>query len=97
MRTTGWEDGGFAHPDKYYKGEYADKYGDGGVWFQGRVISCVYATDIIEKCAMKLGVPASGLRYNHPDKRNPAHVNNLITYNGETFVIEGCPYEHVVV
>ena len=97
MRTTGWEDGGFAHPDKYYKGEYADKYGDGGVWFQGRVISCVYATDIIEKCAMKLGVPASGLRYNHPDKRNPAHINNLITYSGETFVIEGCPYEHVAV
>lgn len=97
MRTTGWKDGGFAHPDKYYKGEYADKYGDGGVWFQGRVISCVDATDIIEKCAMKLGVPASGLRYNHPDKRNPAHVNNLITYNGETFVIEGCPNEDVVV
>lgn len=97
MRTTGWKDGGFAHPDKYYKGMYADKYGDGGVWFQGRVISCVYATDIIEKCAMKLGVPASGLRYNHPDRRNPAHVNNLITYNGETFVIEGCPNEHVVV
>ena len=97
MRTTGWKDGGFAHPDKYYNGVYADKYGDGGVWFQSRVISCVYATDIIEKCAMKLGVPASGLRYNHPDRRNPAHVNNLITYNGETFVIEGCPYEHVVV
>jgi hypothetical protein len=97
MRTTEWEDGGFAHPDKYYKGEYADKYGDGGVWFQSRVISCVDATDIIAKCAMKLGVPASGLRYNHPDRRNPAHVNNLITYNGETFVIEGCPNEHVVV
>ena len=97
MRTTGWKDGGFAHPDKYCDGEYADKYGDGGVWFQGRVISCVYATDIIEKYAMKLGVPDSGLRYNHPDRRNPAHVNNLITYNGETFVIEGCPNEHVVV
>ena len=97
MRTTEWKDGGFAHPDKYYKGEYADKYGDGGVWFQSRVISCVDATDIIKKCAMKLGVPASGLRYNHPDRRNPAHVNNLITYNGETFVIEGCPNEDVVV
>ena len=97
MRTTSWKDGGFAHPDKCHDGEYADKYGDGGVWFQSRVISCVDATDIIEKCAMKLGVPASGLRYNHPDKRNPAHVNNSITYNGETFVIEGCPNEHVVV
>lgn len=97
MRTTGWKDGGFAHPDKYYDGQYADKYGDGGVWFQSRVISCVDATDIIEKCAKKLGVPASGLRYNHPDRRNPAHVNNLITYNGETFVIEGCPNENVVV
>jgi hypothetical protein len=98
MATKGWENGSFIHPGKAYPGEYADTYGDDGVWFQSRVITCVWATGIIQECASIFGVPDSGIDAEYPypaDSPYAHHVRPVITYNGETFRVDGSPWTHI--
>jgi hypothetical protein len=91
MANTGWEKGSFIHPGNAEEGEYANTYGDYRVWFQSRVITCLGATKIIQKCASIFGVPDSGIKAENPDKNNPHHVRLLITYKGDTFWVDGSP------
>lgn len=97
MAREGWGNGGFIHPgNATHPGEYADTYGDYGVWFQGRVITCLDATDIIKKCASIFGVPKDGIKDEYPDKKNnPHHVRPVITYDNETFWVDGSPLTHI--
>jgi hypothetical protein len=91
MANTEWKNGGFIHPGNAEEGEYANTYGDYRVWFQSRVITCLGATKIIQKCASIFGVPDSGIKAENPDKNNPHHVRPLITYKGDTFWVDGSP------
>jgi hypothetical protein len=94
MATKKWENGSFIHPgEAKYPGEYADTYGDYGVWFQSRVITCVGATAIIEKCAAKMGVPSSAMSRDYPTGPGfgAQHVRNKFTINGDTFTVDGSP------
>ena len=94
MATTGWEKGSFIHPGNARPGEYADTHGDYGVWFQSRVINCVKATAIIEKCALIFGVPKDKIKVESPAD-NPSHQYAVITYDGETFPVDGSPWTHI--
>jgi hypothetical protein len=94
MANTEWNKGGFIHPGDARPGEYADTHGDYGVWFQSRVINCVKATAIIEKCALIFGVSDNGISEEYPypaDSPYAHHVRPVITYNGETFWVDGSP------
>jgi hypothetical protein len=98
MANTGWENGSFIHPGKAHPDEYADTHGDYGVWFQSRVINCVKATAIIEKCASIFGVPDNGISEEYPypaDSPYAHHVRPVITYDGETFPVDGSPWTHI--
>lgn len=93
MAKKGWNNGSFIHPGEATNaGEYANTYGDKGVWFQSRVITCWDATSIVQECASRFGVPDSGI-----DADNPYgyHMNVVITYNGETFKVDGSPLTHI--
>lgn len=94
MANTEWNKGGFIHPGNARPGEYADTHGDYGVWFQSRVINCVKATAIIEKCALIFGVPKDGICVESPAD-NPSHQYALITYKGETFPVDGSPWKDI--
>ena len=91
IARKGWDKGSFIHPGNAEEGEYADTYGDYRVWFQSRVITCLGATKIIQKCASIFGVPDSGISAENPDKNNPHHVRPVITYDNETFWVDGSP------
>lgn len=98
MATKGWENGSFIHPGDAYPGEYADTHGDYGVWFQSRVIMCWEATTIVQKCASIFGVPDSGIDAEFPypaDSPYAHHMRPVITYNGETFKVDGSPLTHI--
>jgi hypothetical protein len=94
MAAKGWEKGSFIHPGGAKEGEYADTHGDYGVWFQSRVITCVDATAIIEKCALIFGVPRDKIVVESPAD-NPSHQYAVITYKGETFPVDGSPWTHI--
>lgn len=93
MATKKWENGSFIHPGEAKEGEYADTYGDYGVWFQSRVITCVGATRIIENCAAKMKVPSSAMSRDYPTGPGfgAQHVRNKFTINDDTFIVDGSP------
>ena len=88
MAKKGWDNGSFIDPGNAEQGEYADTYGDYGVWFQSRVITCWDATTIVQECASRFGVPYSGM-----DTESPYdfHQRPVFTYEGETFTVDGSP------
>jgi hypothetical protein len=94
MAKTEWDKGGFIHPGEAYPGDYADTHGDYGVWFQSRVINCVKAAAIIEKCALIFGVPKNKIKVESPAD-NPSHQYVVITYGGETFPVDGSPWKDI--
>ena len=94
MAAKGWDNGSFIHPGDAKEGEYADTHGDYGVWFQSRVITCVDATAIIEKCALIFGVPKDKIKVENP-ANNLSHQYVVITYGGETFPVDGSPWTDI--
>jgi hypothetical protein len=90
MAKEGWKKGSFIHPGKAEPGEYVNTYGDHGVWFQSRVITCVEATSIIKECAAKMGVQ-SDFDYPTGPGFGAFHVRNKFTINGDTFTVDGSP------
>jgi hypothetical protein len=97
MATKKWENGSFIHPGNAEEGEYADTYGDYRVWFQSRVIMCWEATRIIQECAARMGAPSSAMDTDHPTGPGygAQHLRNKFTINGETFTVDGSPWEHI--
>jgi hypothetical protein len=97
MAREGWEKGSFIHPGDAYPGEYADTYGDYGVWFQSRVIMCWEATTIIQECAARMGVPSSAMDTDHPTGPGygAQHLRNKFTIDGDTFTVDGSPWTHI--
>lgn len=93
MATGEWENGSFIHPGNAEQGEYMATYGDVGVWFQSRVITCVDATGIIMKCALKLGVPKQAMGTRNPvgPQYGSNHVLNTFNFNGDYFEVDGSP------
>ena len=93
MAKGGWENGSFIHPGNAEQGEYMATYGDVGVWFQSRVITCVDATGIIMECALRLGVPKSAMGTRNPvgPQYGSNHVLNTFNYNKEYFEVDGSP------
>ena len=93
MANTEWNKGGFIHPGEAKEGDYADTYGDYGVWFQSRVITCVGATRIIEDCAAKMGVQRSAMDIDYPTGPGfgAQHQRNKFTIDGNTFTVDGSP------
>lgn len=97
MAKVGWEKGSFIHPGKAEPGEYADTYGDYGVWFQSRVINCVTATAIIEEYATKLKIPSSAMDIDYPTGPGfgAQHQRNKFIIDGKTLIVDGSPWEHI--
>ena len=91
MANTGWKNGSFIHPGNAKPGEYANTHGDYGVWFQSRVINCVDATAIIQKCALIFGVPNDGIDAENPYANNPSHQRPVITYKNKIIRVDGSP------
>lgn len=93
MAKEGWNNGSFIHPGRADPDEYADTYGDDGVWFQSRVITCEQATKIIQKCAAKMNVSSSAMDTDHPTGPGygGSHVRNKFTIDGKPFYVDGSP------
>ena len=94
MAKVGWEKGSFIHPGEAYPDEYTNTYGDDGVWFQSRVITCEQATAIIEECAAKMGVQRSEMKTDHPTGPGygKSHVRNKFTIDGKKpLIVDGSP------